>query len=195
MIAGATVLNRPAADLTTDIPAEHIASIACLAAYRGDRGQDFTALWHRINQRPRARAVPHTAPTQQPTGVAGVKHLWTEDRILEYPVRKQGPYTIIALSGELDLSCSPDARQQILACIEGGGTVLVEMAAVDYIDSSGIASLVEGLQSARRKKQKFALVSVSKSAMQVLRIARLDSVFEIYGCVAEAYGGQGINNA
>lgn len=105
---------------------------------------------------------------------------------MEYPVRKQGPYTIISLSGELDLSFSPEARRQILACVEDGGLVLVELAEVTYIDSSGIASLVEGLQAAKQRQLEFGLVNVSKSAMQVLRIARLDSIFAIYPSVAEA---------
>lgn len=105
---------------------------------------------------------------------------------MEYPVRKEGPYTIISLSGELDLGFSPEARRQILACVERGGDVLVEMADVEYVDSSGIASLVEGLQAAKRKQLAFALLSVSKSAMQVLRIARLDSIFPIYGSITEA---------
>jgi anti-sigma B factor antagonist len=105
---------------------------------------------------------------------------------VEYPIRKEGSYTIISLSGELDLSCSSEARKQILACVESNDHVLVEMADVEYIDSSGIASLVEGLQTANRKQLEFALVSVSKSAMQVLRIARLDNIFPIYGSIADA---------
>lgn len=107
---------------------------------------------------------------------------------MEYPVRKDGPYTIISISGELDLSCSPEARKQILACINGDNHVLVEMADVEYIDSSGIAGLVEGLQTARRKQLQFGLVSVSQSAMQVLRIARLDRIFPIYASTSEAVG-------
>nr|MBS0020196.1 STAS domain-containing protein [Gammaproteobacteria bacterium] len=105
---------------------------------------------------------------------------------MQYPVRNEGSYTIISLSGEVDLSCSSEARKQILACVEHGGHVLVEMVDVEYIDSSGIASLVEGLQTARRKQLEFGLVSVSKSAMQILGIARLDRVFPIYGSIADA---------
>jgi anti-sigma B factor antagonist len=114
------------------------------------------------------------------------ERLSTEERIVEYPVRKEGPYTVISLSGELDLSFSPEVRKHILACIENDAPVLVELADVEYIDSSGIASLVEGLQAAKRKQLEFGLVSVSKSAMQVLRIARLDSIFPIHDSIAAA---------
>lgn len=105
---------------------------------------------------------------------------------MEYPVRREGPYTVISLSGELDLSFSAQARKQILDCVENNGHVLVEMADVDYIDSSGIASLVEGLQASKRKQLDFGLLNVSKSAMQVLRIARLDSIFAIHTSIGEA---------
>ena len=45
--------------------------------------------------------------------------------------------------------------------------VLVDLAQVTYIDSSGIASLIEGLQTARKQKNDLALVSVSPRARRV----------------------------
>jgi len=98
---------------------------------------------------------------------------------MSYSQRQQGGFTVIELNGEVDLSCSPDARQQILAAIDEGHDLLIDMSGVTYIDSSGIASLVEGYQAARKKQQKFGLVAVSSSAMSVLSLARLDKVFPI----------------
>jgi anti-sigma B factor antagonist len=60
------------------------------------------------------------------------------------------------------------------------------MSGVSYIDSSGIASLVEAYQSARRARTLFALVAVSDAAMRVLELARLDQVFSIHASVADA---------
>ena len=56
----------------------------------------------------------------------------------------------------------------------------VDLSAVDYIDSSGVASLVEGFQYARSNNLEFGLIGVSEAAMNVLRLARLDQVFHIY---------------
>jgi len=56
----------------------------------------------------------------------------------------------------------------------------VDLSAVEYIDSSGIASLVEGYQVAKGLGLDFSLVGVSDSAMSVLRLARLDQVFPIF---------------
>lgn len=102
---------------------------------------------------------------------------------MPYNQRQQGDFTVIELNGEVDLSCSPDARQQILGAIEADQNVLIDMSGVTYIDSSGIASLVEGYQAARKKTLEFGLVAVSSSAMSVLSLARLDKVFPIHESV------------
>lgn len=99
---------------------------------------------------------------------------------MEFTVRTEGSYTIVALSGEVDLHYSPQAREQILKYLGNKNHVLVDLSAVEYIDSSGIASLVEGYQLAKNNNLKFGLVAVSSPAMQVIQLARLDTVFPIH---------------
>ena len=89
-------------------------------------------------------------------------------------------YTIIELVGEVDLSCSPDVRKRILGVLEENNNLLVDLGKVSYIDSSGIACLVEGYQTAKKQSLKFGLVGVSDAAMSVLKLARLDKVFPIF---------------
>jgi len=110
---------------------------------------------------------------------------------MEYQTRSEGSYTVIALSGEVDLYYSPSAREQILKYLGRGQNVLVDLSGVSYIDSSGVASLVEGYQLARTKQLAFGLVGVSDAAMQVLQLARLDKVFPIHGSVAERLASDG----
>lgn len=104
---------------------------------------------------------------------------------MKYPVTQYLNYSVISLSGEIDLNESPNARQQILSIINKKNNLLIDLSAVDYIDSSGVASLVEGLQTARAQDLKFSLVGVSESAMQVLQLSRLDSVFTIHASLDE----------
>ena len=99
--------------------------------------------------------------------------------------REESGYVILELEGEVDLSCSPDARKEILACLQGEQNLLIDLSGVTYIDSSGVASLVEGYQTAKKKNIKFGLVGVSESAMSVLQLARLDKVFPISADVAD----------
>lgn len=98
---------------------------------------------------------------------------------MDYNIRNEGDFVVIALSGEVDMHYSPEARKQILAQLNKNQNVLIDLSAVSYIDSSGIASLVEGFQLARNKKLQFGLVGVSDAAHQVLQLARLDKVFLI----------------
>lgn len=92
-------------------------------------------------------------------------------------------YTVVEFEGEVDLSCSPDARQSILSVLEEDKNLLVDLAKVSYIDSSGVASLVEGYQTAKKQSLKFGLVGVSDAAMSVLKLARLDQVFPIFDSI------------
>ncbi|MBS0582354.1 MAG: STAS domain-containing protein [Proteobacteria bacterium] len=91
-----------------------------------------------------------------------------------------GDYVLVRLRGEVDLSWSQQVRRAILDALGDTGKVGVELSEVSYIDSSGIAALVEGFQSARSHNQKFGLVAVSAAVMAVLQLARLDRVFPIF---------------
>ena len=93
---------------------------------------------------------------------------------------------VVDLSGDVDLDSSSKVRSTLLDFVARRRDVLVDLSRVRYIDSSGIASLVEAYQSARRGKTRFALVSVSEAAMRVLELARLDRVFTIHASVADA---------
>ena len=102
---------------------------------------------------------------------------------MECKVQEQGEFTVITLIGEVDLHFSPTARKCILDNLNKNANVLVDLSQVKYIDSSGIASLVEGFQMARSKKLQFGLVGVSDAARSVLQLARLDKVFPIKNSV------------
>jgi anti-sigma B factor antagonist len=104
---------------------------------------------------------------------------------MEYSTHTEGCYTVLSLAGEIDLHYSPRLRTQLLKGLGAGQNVLVELSKVRYIDSSGIASLVEAYQLANKKNLKFGLVAVSHAAMQVLQLARLDKVFPIHDSVNE----------
>jgi anti-sigma B factor antagonist len=86
---------------------------------------------------------------------------------------------VVALEGEVDLQHSPSVRKQLMELMFERRHVLVDMALVAYIDSSGIASLVEAYQMARKNGTRFVLAAISQPALRVLQLARLDKVFAI----------------
>lgn len=103
-------------------------------------------------------------------------------------IRVEGDVAVVSLSGDVDLESSPKVRSALLDCVGMKRGVLVDMSGVSYIDSSGVASLVEAFQTARKGHTRFALVEVSEAAMRVLELARLDQVFSIHKTLAEALG-------
>ena len=104
---------------------------------------------------------------------------------MTYKVTQENGYMVVRLTGDVDLSCSPEARKLILDQLAASHPTLVDLSGVTYIDSSGIASLVEGYQTAKKKRLEFGLVAVSEAAMSVLELARLDKVFPIHASVGE----------
>lgn len=85
----------------------------------------------------------------------------------------------VFLSGDIDLEHSPEARKALLAAFDKKRTVIADLHAVNYLDSSGVASLVEAYQRAQSLKVPFVLARVSEPARRVLALARLDKVFTI----------------
>ncbi len=67
----------------------------------------------------------------------------------------------------------------LAAAKESCATVVVRLSEVEYMDSSGVAVLIEGLKAAQESGKTFALVAPSVPVMKVLTLARLDSVFDI----------------
>lgn len=105
---------------------------------------------------------------------------------MQSSTRREGDAVVVALEGEIDLETSPRARVTLLEAVNSGQPVFVDLAAVTYMDSSGVASLVEAYQLTRDKGSRFALVVASASVLRVLRLARLDRVFPIFDTIEQA---------
>ena len=101
-------------------------------------------------------------------------------------IKEEQGKIVIALEGDIDLENAGEVRKALLANLKQKKDLLIDLSAVSYIDSSGIASLVEGLQVARKQKNELSLVSVSARALRVLELARLDKVFTIHADVSAA---------
>ena len=61
----------------------------------------------------------------------------------------------------------------------------MDLSGVTYIDSSGVASLVEALQASKQQATRFGLAAVSEPTRRVLELARLDKVFPMYNTVED----------
>jgi anti-sigma B factor antagonist len=101
---------------------------------------------------------------------------------LQISARRIDKITIFDVTGDIDLANSPEVRKSLLKELKELKTprVVMNLSKVRYIDSSGVASLVEGLKASRDAGSRFILYGLSPSAREVLQLSRLLKIFEVY---------------
>ncbi len=104
---------------------------------------------------------------------------------MKYETHEEQGVLVVALDGDVDLESSPVARKVLLDCVGRNDRVLIDLAKVGYMDSSGVASLVESLQHARKRGCAFALAAANDMVGRVISLARLDKVFNLHTTVRE----------
>lgn len=95
-------------------------------------------------------------------------------------IRHRGRTTILDVDGQITFESTPGLREHLLGALKQKGAVLVNLSQVAYMDSSGIATLVEGLKVAQTQKASFGLCGLTKNTRSVLELVRLDKVFKIF---------------
>lgn len=105
--------------------------------------------------------------------------------------RQSGAATVVDVTGEITLFNAPDLRKVLmdLLKVRKSPRVVVNMTNAAYIDSAGVACLVEALKVARESKFGLALFGLTRVAKEVFELTRLISVFEVYGTEEEALRG------
>ena len=99
---------------------------------------------------------------------------------LELDTTEPNGDVLVTARGEVDLGSAPQLREAILKGVKKAAQqVAVDLSGVAYMDSSGVATLVEGLKACREPGKAFVVVAPSASVMKVLQLSRLDSVFTI----------------
>lgn len=101
---------------------------------------------------------------------------------MEISARQSEGGVILDLSGDIDLAHSPVMRKALLLEIKDKHTpkVFLNLKNVRYIDSSGIASLVEGLKASRDQGSRMILYGLNSTVREVMELSRLQRIFEIY---------------
>ncbi|MBF0558157.1 MAG: STAS domain-containing protein [Nitrospirae bacterium] len=94
---------------------------------------------------------------------------------------------IMALAGEIDMSASPLLRKELMALVKKKtDPLLIDFENVSYIDSSGIATFVEGLKGMMAFGGKLKLAGMPSGVKEIFSFSKLDRVFEIYGSIDDA---------
>ena len=100
---------------------------------------------------------------------------------------KDGDIQLISLSGDIDLQYSPKLRELLqVKARERAPALLLDFTEVRYIDSSGLATLVEYYQKSRSYSGQIALAGLSNRVKSVFELVRLTEIFSIYENLDEA---------
>ncbi len=114
-------------------------------------------------------------------------------------VRRRDGYTIVTISGEIDIACAPALREQLLGLLRPGASrLVVVLSRVTFCDASGLAVLVGVARRVGLLGGVLRLAALGPRVSAVLRLTGLDSRFEIFATVPEAIGvpaHQGVGSA
>src|SRR5947199_416211 len=87
--------------------------------------------------------------------------------------------TVVDLQGTIDMSNSRGLRTTLFETLRATSRLALNMSGIRYIDSSGIATLVEVLKQARDLKKDFVLFGLGPAVHDVLKLTNLLGVFRV----------------
>ncbi len=101
---------------------------------------------------------------------------------MDINVRKRSKVQVVQLRGPLRLGAAVDGLRKILeqALGDGDSHIVLNLAEVAMIDSSGVGLLVRFLATSKQRGGNIKLVQPSKFAVQTLRLVGVLNLFEIF---------------
>jgi anti-sigma B factor antagonist len=88
---------------------------------------------------------------------------------------------VVEISGEIHVSTAPRLREALGAVIERGeGKLVLDLTAVEFIDSTGLSVLLNGLRLINQRQGHMALVCRNPTVLRLFEITSLDTTFEIF---------------
>ena len=88
--------------------------------------------------------------------------------------------TLLAVEGQVDMHTSPELRTKLRETLEKKSSpVVVDLTKVGFIDSSGLATLIEALQAVGKYGGKLRLCGLSPAVKNLFKLSNLISIFDI----------------
>ena len=94
---------------------------------------------------------------------------------------------VIAVTGEIHVSTAPEFSRRLNSAIARGKTaVVLDLTGVEFIDSTGLSVLLNGLRRVTRQRGHMAIVCTNPTVLRLFEITRLDTTFDIHESREEA---------
>jgi anti-sigma B factor antagonist len=100
---------------------------------------------------------------------------------LEISVDQVGKDAVVRLSGRVDVDSSPDLRDRLRTLLSESALpqiIIVDLAGVPYIETSGIATLIEALRIARHQQINFRLQGLSGAVLRLFEVTGVLALFD-----------------
>jgi anti-sigma B factor antagonist len=108
---------------------------------------------------------------------------------LDVETSLRGKATVLTLRGEIDVYSAPRLRQAIVDVVDGGAQhLVVDMEKVDFLDSTGLGVMVEGLKRIKGREGTLSVVATQDKIVKIFDITGLNKAFAMYRSVDEAVG-------
>jgi len=108
------------------------------------------------------------------------------DYELRVRVRRQPGYTLVTVSGEIDIATVPRLRGRLAAAAAGGRSVIVDMSRVGFIDASGLGVLARAAGQARARGTTLHVAGASRQVQRLFAITGLDHAIPLARTVSQA---------
>lgn len=103
--------------------------------------------------------------------------------------REEAGRSVIEVSGEVDVHTAPELDDALTAVVENGNyQIVVDLSAVDFLDSTGLGVLVKTLKRVREHSGSLAVVATTDRISKVFRITGLDTAISINPDLQSALG-------
>lgn len=97
--------------------------------------------------------------------------------------------TLVEVNGRVDSMTANDLGSALSGTIEGGHTqIVLDLAGVDYMSSAGLREIVSALKKVKKMSGDVRIAQPSERVLEVLEMAGLDTIIQIYSTQNEAVG-------
>jgi anti-sigma B factor antagonist len=101
-------------------------------------------------------------------------------------IRESGAAQVVDVKGDVDLGTSPDLRRELFSLLGKTLKVALNLREVRYIDSSGIATLIEVLKNAQGLQMEFVLFGLSPAVHDAFRLTHVNRIFRVFDTEEQA---------
>lgn len=91
-----------------------------------------------------------------------------------------GVVTVAVKADRVTVANVADLKTTLISTLNGGASkVVLDLAEVKFMDSTGISVLISGLKASRERSNRFVIANIQRDVLKLFELMKLDKIFEI----------------